>query len=105
MDELLKIDIVINAKADDKLREELEGRFLNKQPYFDLTNNYVEIGENIHISADKDGKQTARVENVLKAVVECLFQGHKNEYRRKERNKFLNDIQAIKEYLNSPGNQ
>ena len=99
MDEIVKIDEIVNKKADKKLEDILFNKYIKRDPYFDLTNNYVELEEAV-VGKDAQGKISIRVENLLKAIVSTLFLAYQKEYRQKERDNFLNEIRNIKEYLN-----
>ncbi len=103
MDEINKLNLVINNKANEKLQKYIKTLRLCD---IDENNTHVEIpkdfGYTITNQGDKDyGKRFSRADEVLRLLKEAIYRKELLNFQEVERKSFLNDLQQLRDYLNS----
>lgn len=101
MDTINKLDDIINQKAEEKLNKRIEVmRFCD----VDLMNTHIEIPENfgyISDSSETKGKRFVRADDIIPLIQKAIYKKDIKRVREEERTNFLNDLQMLKDYLNS----
>lgn len=99
MDEINKIESVINFRADKRLEADIKDKPLAN---WGLMNIYIIIPDDlgsVDSHGETKGKRTARLDDIKKIIDVGIFKKYQDEYRKNERNRFLSEIAKIKEYL------
>ena len=103
-EKIVELDGIINKKASDKLNDYIK---ILKLCDIDAINTNIEIPAAAGYTCkemdekDKVGKRFIRGDEFLSLLRKAIYENKIAEFKRKERQNFLDDLQQLRDYLNS----